>query len=131
MMINLRDSIMDTRPVVKDVLLEQLNDKMSYEEKKRLQKGLDLDFVRTKKSSLKRRERSSTIWLVGSLVYMAMVAIVWGVMSGWTNVFMTIVSAISVIGVVATGIVQYTELKKTIHALEHAEALLSREEENM
>ena len=122
---------MSTKPVVKDMLLEQLSDKMSYAEKKRIQKGLDLDFVRSKKRSLKRRERSSTIWLVGSLVYMAMVAIVWGVMSGWTNLFMTIVSAISVIGVVATGIVQYTELKKTIHALEHAEALLSREEENM
>lgn len=122
---------MNTKPVVKDMLLEQLNDKMSYEEKKRIQKGLDLDFVRSKKSSLKRRERYSTAWLVGSLVYMVMVAILWGVMSGWTNVFMTIVSAISVIGVVSTGIVQYTELKKTIHALEHAEALLSREEENV
>lgn len=118
---------MNTQLVVKDLLLDQLNDKLTYEEIKTLQESTDLEFIRAKKNRLKHRERYSLAWLVGSLMYMVLTAVVWGLTHGWTNPLLTAVAGVSVVGVAWAGISQYLDLQKTINVLDQAEGLLLRD----
>lgn len=118
---------MNTQLVVKDLLLDQLKDKLTYEEKKTIQESTDLEFIRTKRNRLKHKERYSLAWLVGSLIHMVTTGIVWGMMNGWTNALLTCVTGISVFGIVWAGIVQYLDLQKTMGVWGYAEFLLLRD----
>lgn len=102
-----------TQERLKSLVLNKLNDQLSYEDRKQVLENVDSDFVATKIGKLKRRERYGWFWMIGSQVVMVMMIVTWGLSHGWSTIWSYLLSA-GMMGVGYVGIIQYLETVKAL-----------------